>query len=98
MFKLVLLGQWHGLSDAQLEQALRMRLDFMVFTSFEPSAGELPDASTICRFRNRLVNAQLDQKLLVLINSHMSAYDEGGKVRVAQMEMLTGVMAAESRA
>ena len=71
MFKLVLLGQWHGLSDAQLEQALRMRLDFMVFTSFEPSAGELPDASTICRFRNRLVNAQLDQKLLVLINSQL---------------------------
>lgn len=48
-----------------------MRLDFMVFTEPEPSAGELLDASTICRFRNRLVNAQLDQKLLVLINSQL---------------------------
>ena len=28
MFKLMLLGQWHGLSDAQLGQALRVRLDF----------------------------------------------------------------------
>ena len=67
MFKLMLLGQWHGLSDAQLEQALRVRLDFMVFTGFEPSAGELPDASTICRFRNRLVKAELDQKLLPIL-------------------------------
>ena len=71
MFKLMLLGQWHGLSDAQLEQALRVRLDFMVFTGFEPSAGELPDASTICRFRNRLVVAGLDQKLLSLINGQL---------------------------
>jgi transposase, IS5 family len=39
MFKLMLLGQWHGLSDAQLEQALRVRINFMVFTGFEPSAG-----------------------------------------------------------
>ena len=28
MFKLMLLRQWHGLSDAQLEQTLRVRLDF----------------------------------------------------------------------
>ena len=54
-FCLVLLGQWHGLSDAALEQALCVRLDFMVFIGFEPSSGEMTDASTICRFRNRLV-------------------------------------------
>ena len=77
MFKLMLLGQWHGLSDAQLEQALRVRLDFMVFTGFEPSAGELPDASTICRFRNRLVKAELDQKLLTLINSQLEQGNRG---------------------
>lgn len=52
MFKLMLLGQWHGLSDTALEHALRVRLDFMVFTGFEPNQGELPDSSTICRFRN----------------------------------------------
>ena len=43
----------------------------MVFTGFEPSAGELPDASTICRFRNRLVAAGLDQKLLTLVNGQL---------------------------
>ena len=71
MFKLMLLGQWHGLSDAQLEQALKVRIDFMVFTGFEPAAGEFPDASTICRFRNRLVTAKLDQVLLRSINSQL---------------------------
>lgn len=57
MFKLMLLGQWHNLSDPQLEQALKMRVDFMVFTGFEPAAGGMRDATTICRFRNRLVTA-----------------------------------------
>ena len=34
-------------------------------------------------------------KELVLINSHMSAYDEGGAVRAAQMEMLCSVLTQE---
>ena len=71
MFKLMLLGQWHGLSDAQLEQALRVRIDLMVFTGFEPSAGELPDASTICRFRNRLAKANAHQRLLKEVNRQL---------------------------
>lgn len=42
MFKLMLLGQWHGLSDTQLEHALKVRLDFMVFTGFDPAAAASP--------------------------------------------------------
>lgn len=34
-------------------------------------------------------------KELVLINSHMSAYDEGGKIREAQLNMLNSVIAVE---
>lgn len=34
-------------------------------------------------------------KQLVLINLHMSAYDEGGTVRARQLEMLNGVLAEE---
>ncbi len=71
MFKVMLLGQWHGLSDAHLEQALKVRIDFLVFTGFEPAAGEFPHARTICRFRNRLVSAKLDQVLLQSINSQL---------------------------
>ena len=79
MFKLMLLGQWHNLSDPQLEQALKMRIDFMVFTGFEPTAGEMPDATTICRFRNRLVAAKLDQVLLRVVNRQL----EGKGLKVA---------------
>lgn len=34
-------------------------------------------------------------KELVLINSHMSAYDEGGLIRAQQLELLNGVLAEE---
>lgn len=83
MFKLMLLGQWHGLSDAQLEQALKVRIDFMVFTGFEPAAGVFPDASTICRFRNRLVVAKFDQVLLRSSNSQLK--HKGLKVQAAEV-------------
>ncbi|MGN1372562.1 MAG: endonuclease/exonuclease/phosphatase family protein [Candidatus Coproplasma sp.] len=35
------------------------------------------------------------EKMLVLMNVHMSAYDEGGKIRAQQLEMLNTVLAAE---
>ena len=31
MFKAILLGQWHSLSNPKLEQALTVRIDFMHF-------------------------------------------------------------------
>jgi IS5 family transposase len=71
MFKLMLLGQWHGLSDNELERALKVRVDFMVFTGFEPGEPGFPDATTICRFRNRLVKAKLDQRVLRKINGQL---------------------------
>ncbi len=39
-----------------------------------------------------------DGKQLVLINSHMSAYDEGGTIRQQQLEMLNAVLRAEAQA
>ena len=81
MFKLVLLGQWHKLSDAQMEQALRVRLDFLVFCEFDLGA-ELPDHTTICRFRNRLIKAKLDETLLAEINGQLA--HKGLKVNEAR--------------
>lgn len=73
MFKLILLGQWHGLSDAALESALKVRLDFMVFTGFELGMA-MPDETTINRFHNRLVKAQLDTTLLSEINRQLQSH------------------------
>ena len=82
------------IADAQLEQALRVRLDFMVFTGFEPSAGELPDASTICRFRNRLAAAGLDQKLLSLVNGQLEHL--GMKVQGARGAIIDATIIASA--
>ncbi len=60
MYKAVLLGQWYSLSDPELEEALEVRLDFMLFTGLE---GEVPDETTLCRFRNRLSEKGLDKEL-----------------------------------
>ncbi|EOC20997.1 hypothetical protein NM3147_2053, partial [Neisseria meningitidis NM3147] len=35
MFKAVLLGQWHSLSDPELEHSLTTRIDFNLFCRFD---------------------------------------------------------------
>jgi IS5 family transposase len=61
MFKSLLLGQWHSLPA--LEQSLRVRLDFLQFTGF--SLGDsLPDETTLCRFRGKLVKQNKFDALL----------------------------------
>lgn len=73
MFKAILLGQWHSLSDPKLEESLRVRLDFMLFTGFELGE-ELPDETTLCRFRNRLIKRGLAKELFKKINEQLEEY------------------------
>jgi len=42
MFKAILLGQWHSLSEPELEHALSVRADFLVFCDFDDM--ELPES------------------------------------------------------
>ena len=57
MFKAVLLGQWHSLSDPELEHSLITRIDFNLFCRFDELS--IPDYSTLCHYRNRpLTEAQ----------------------------------------
>jgi IS5 family transposase len=74
MFKTLLLGQWHNLSDSELEEALRVRLDFMLFCGFELHDA-VPDATTLCRFRNRLVKAKKLASLLHEVNRQLQEHD-----------------------
>lgn len=71
MFKAILLGQWHNLSDPKLEESLRVRLDFMLFTGFELGS-DLPDETTLCRFRNKLIEQKLESKLFREINQQLT--------------------------
>lgn len=62
MFKLLLLQRWYGLSDPGLEEALNDRISFIRFSGFSLSS-PLPDYSTICRFRNAILELGLYEKL-----------------------------------
>lgn len=58
MFKALLLQSLYGLSDMELEEALLDRLLFKRFVGL-PLDAQVPDHSTLCRYRNLLVDAGL---------------------------------------
>lgn len=84
MLKAVLLGQWHNLSDPELEHALAVRADFIIFCDFEDI--ELPDPSTLCRFRQWLIANDLLKALLKEINHQFE--QQGLKVNQAQVAIV----------
>ena len=63
MFKAVLLGQWHSLSDPELEHSLITRIDFNLFCRFDELS--IPDYSTLCRYRNWVAQDDTLSELLV---------------------------------
>ena len=71
MFRAILLGQWHSLSDPELERSLVTRLDFVLFCQF-PDETQLPDHSTLNRFRNWLMKDQLLDELIDEINQQLA--------------------------
>jgi IS5 family transposase len=62
MLKALLLQQCYGLSDAELEEAINDRVSFRKFLGLSLDAPS-PDHTTLCRFRNRLVEGGLSEKL-----------------------------------
>lgn len=72
MFKILLLQRWYGLSDPGLEEALNDRISFIRFSGFSISS-LLPDHSTICRFRNALLDLNLYEQLLEEINQQLQS-------------------------
>jgi transposase, IS5 family len=72
MFKLLLLQRWYGLSDPGLEEAVKDRISFIRFSGFSLSS-PLPDHSTICRFRNNLLELNLYEKLFEEINKQIES-------------------------
>src|ERR1700687_751096 len=62
MFKVLLLQRWHALSDPAMEAALADRLSFMRFAGLSLS-DETPDHSTIWRFRQKLIDDGMAERL-----------------------------------
>jgi IS5 family transposase len=72
LFRSLLLGVWYRLSDVQLAQSLYRDLLFRKFCRLE-LGGDVPEASTLGRFRIRLVEHDLWDRLLGEINRQLEA-------------------------
>ncbi len=70
MLKVLLLQQWYGLSDYGMEEALADRISFRRFAGIG-LAEEVPDHSTICRFRAQ-VGGRVEA-LMVALNAQLEA-------------------------
>ena len=72
MFKILLLQQWHTLSDPAAEEAVRDRLSFRRFCGL-PLEIETPDHASIWRFRQAIDKLGLSTKLLAEVNCQLDA-------------------------
>lgn len=70
--KALLLAQWYGLSDPELEDALADRLSFRRFVAL-PLDGGVPDETTLCRFRGELARRGLTERLLAAVDTQLAA-------------------------
>ncbi|MEZ5823298.1 MAG: IS5 family transposase [Geminicoccaceae bacterium] len=75
--KLLLIQQWHGLSDERLEAAVDDRLSFRRFCGI-PLDRPVPDHSSIWRFRQHLAaegedGVSVGERLLAAINDQLDA-------------------------
>jgi transposase, IS5 family len=72
MFKVLLLQQWHTLSDPGAEEAVRDRLSFRRFCGL-PLEVETPDHASIWRFRQTIEDLGLSAALLAETNRQFDA-------------------------
>ena len=70
LFKTELLRTWYGLSDGEVEEQVNDRLSFSRFVGLGLDDCA-PDSTTVCRFRNILVEADLYDNVLQEINRQL---------------------------
>ncbi len=70
LLKVLLLQQWYNLSDPEAEEAIRDRLSFQRFLGLSLT-DPVPDETTICRFRGRLLENRLYEWVFQEINRQL---------------------------
>lgn len=70
LFRIELLRVWYGLSDGEVEDQVNDRLSFSRFAGLSLD-DDVPDSTTVCRFRNILVEAKLYDRLLEEMNRQL---------------------------
>ena len=89
LFRCLLIGQWHGVSDPKLERALKVRLDFMIFCGLDLHA-PVPDETTLCRFRNALVKGGVYDDLLAEVCRQIEGH--GLKLKEAEAAIIDATL------
>jgi transposase, IS5 family len=72
LLRVMILQHLYGLSDPQAEEQLKDRLSFQKFVQLDAHEA-VPDETTICRFRQRLIECRLHEQLLDLLNCQLEA-------------------------
>jgi IS5 family transposase len=88
MVKLLVLQQWHGLSDPELEKQVTDRLSFIKFLGFPET---IPDFTTVWYFRERLVKTGKDRAIWVELQRQLDAL--GLKVKQGVVQDATFITA-----
>jgi IS5 family transposase len=72
LLRIMILQHLYGLSDPQAEEQIQDRLSFQRFVQLDAHE-TVPDETTICRFRQRLIDCKLHEQLLTLLNAQLEA-------------------------
>jgi len=70
LLRVMILQHLYGLSDPQAEEQINDRLSFQKFVQLDTHE-VVPDETTICRFRQRLIECGLHEQLLELLNAQL---------------------------
>lgn len=70
LLRIMILQHLYGLSDPQVEEQIKDRLSFQKFVQLDTHEA-VPDETTICRFRQRLIQCQLHEQLLEMLNAQL---------------------------
>jgi len=72
LLRVMILQHLYGLSDPQAEEQLKDRLSFQKFVQLDTHEA-VPDETTICRFRQRLIQCGLHEQMLCVLNQQLEA-------------------------
>lgn len=72
LVRIMILQHLYNLSDPQAEQQILDRLSFQKFVQLDAQE-TVPDETTICRFRQRLIECDLHKELLAILNGQLEA-------------------------
>lgn len=72
LLRIMILQHLYNLSDPQAEEQIKDRLSFQKFIQLDTHEA-VPDETTLCRFRQRLIQCGLHEELLGLLNGQLEA-------------------------